>query len=375
MRVLLLSAYAAHSHRHWETALRSMLPDWDWRVLSLPPRYFSWRVRGNALYWSLSQRQVLEEGYDLLLATSMVDLATLRGLVPALAQIPAVVYFHENQFAYPLYRQQHSQLEAQLTSIYTALAADRLLFNSCYNLDTFVDGCDALLRKMPDKVPPGVARLLLEKAQVLPVPVEEGQEESRWPGRSPGVEAGGAPRLLWVGRFEHDKNGDGLLRILRRLESSGLDYELAVCGQQFRESPTVFSEISEVFSHRLVQFGYLENVADFRGLLAGADLALSTALHEFQGLAVMEAVVRGCLPVVPDRLAYPETYPDWCRYDSSPDDPDREAEAATQRVLELVRLLSRGEVRAPDVTSVGVTTLTPRYKQVLEPCGALQDSQ
>jgi hypothetical protein len=47
---------------------------------------------------------------------------------------------------------------------------------------------------------------------------------------------------------------------------------------------------------------------------------VSTALHEFQGLSVLEASQAGCLPLVPDRLCYPEMYPADCRYD--PDVPD-----------------------------------------------------
>jgi len=160
VKVLLLSAYAARSHVHWQQTLQSMFPQWQWCVLSLPPRHFSWRVRGNALYWALSERQVLEGGHDLLIATSMVDLATLRGLVPALARIPAVLYFHENQFAYPQHRQQYPLLEAQITSIYSALAADCVLFNSSYNRASFLEGCTQLLRKMPDCVPPGVVPAL-----------------------------------------------------------------------------------------------------------------------------------------------------------------------------------------------------------------------
>ena len=61
MRVLLLSAYAAQSHRYWQQRLRTMFGDWDWTELSLPPRYFSWRIRGNPLIWSRNQRQALEQ--------------------------------------------------------------------------------------------------------------------------------------------------------------------------------------------------------------------------------------------------------------------------------------------------------------------------
>ena len=170
MRILLLSAYAARSHVHWQESLLEMFPRWQWRVLSLPPRHFSWRIRGNPLYWSMAEREVLQGEYDLLLATSMVDLATLRGLVPALAALPTVLYFHENQFAYPPGRRRHGLLEAQMVSLYGALAADAVVFNSAYNRDTFLDGCAALLERLPDYTPAGCVALLRQKSRVLPVP-------------------------------------------------------------------------------------------------------------------------------------------------------------------------------------------------------------
>ena len=38
--------------------------------------------------------------WDAVVCTDMLDLATLKGLYPELP--PAVLYFHENQFEYPL---------------------------------------------------------------------------------------------------------------------------------------------------------------------------------------------------------------------------------------------------------------------------------
>lgn len=376
MRVLLLSAYAAHSHRHWAGMLCSLLPDWQWRVLELPPRHFSWRVRGNALYWSLVERAALEAGHDLLVATSMVDLATLRGLVPSLAATPAVLYFHENQFVYPRGRHRHSPVDAQMTSIYSALAAQRILFNSRYNRDSFLAGCSGLLGRLPDRVPPGVVALLAEKSDVLPVPIEDSEDQPLqpwWPGSA--TQGGPDPlRLLWVGRFEHDKGGEGLRAILDRLETAGLDYELAVTGQQFRDAPAVFSGIRADYGSRLVQFGYLEDVVQYRGLLAAADIVLSTATHEFQGLAVLEAVSLGCHPVVPDRLAYTEIYPDHCRYASHPEDPGKEARSAVNLLVAVAGEISRG-ARAPDVSCYGRRNLAPRYERILRQCIVERDGQ
>ena len=90
MRILLLSAYDAHSHRRWRQGLVAAFPEWQWTVLTLPPRYFSWRVRGNSLSWAFSERETLEQPYDVLIATSMTDLSALKGLVPALASVPSL---------------------------------------------------------------------------------------------------------------------------------------------------------------------------------------------------------------------------------------------------------------------------------------------
>lgn len=368
MKILLLSAYAAQSHVQWQTGLRAMLPDIEWQVLELPPRHFSWRVRGNPLYWALQEHETLAGEFDLLLATSMVDLATLRGLVPSLGSIPAVLYFHENQFDYPRQQEQkqnnkHSSVEAQMVSLYGALAADRLLFNSLYNCNSFLDGCQQLLARLPDKVPPGVVALLRDKSAVLPVAIEHDAFSGAtpaWPGTPVGI-AGKPLRIVWCGRFEYDKGAGGLLQLLQQLESQGCDYELALVGQQFRSVPEEFAEIQRDFSARLVHCGYLAAAADYRALLRGADVVLSTSMHEFQGLAVMEAVAAGCIPVVPDRLAYQELYPPQCRYPSVPDQPVSEARGAAQLLLRLAADLSHGVVQAPDVSAFDRRYLGPRY--------------
>ena len=123
--------------------------------------------------------------------------------------------------------------------------------------------------------------------------------------------------------------------LLRALEDEGPDYELAVTGQRFRITPPAFSEIERAFGHRLVQFGYLETRRAYHAILRGADIVVATALHEFQGLAVLEAVAAGCLPAVPARQAYPEIYPEAFRYASHPGDPAAEALAAAALIRRL----------------------------------------
>jgi glycosyltransferase involved in cell wall biosynthesis len=188
---------------------------------------------------------------------------------------------------------------------------------------------------------------------------------ARWPGQ-----AGDYPerpaRLVWTGRFEHDKGGDSLWHTLVELERVGLEYELAVTGQQFRTVPAVFGRIEKAFSHRLVQFGYIPSALSYRALLRGADMVLSTAMHEFQGLAVLEAVAAGCLPAVPDRQAYPEIYPSQFRYDSHPDDPALDGRAAAGLLCRLAAGMEQPGLQPPDVGAFDPGRLRLAYAALLE---------
>ncbi len=74
-------------------------------------------------------------------------------------------------------------------------------------------------------------------------------------------------------------------------------------GQAFRRIPHPFETLCEQLGERLGQWGWVENRDAYLRLLRNADVVVSSAVHDFQGLAVLEAVACGCVPVVPDRLA------------------------------------------------------------------------
>lgn len=354
MRVLLLSAYDAQSHRHWHEALRRGIPDWDWTLLALPPRHFAWRVRGNPLHWIVDAPEALRGDYDLLVATSMVNLATLRGLVPSLASIPNVSYFHENQFVYPEGAGRHGMLEAQLTSVYSALAADRLMFNSAFNRDTFLAGCGELMAAVPDGAPRDLPARLAEKSLILPVPLELSEPPEHG-------DTGPALQLVWNHRWEYDKGPDGLLMLVRGMVESGLDFRLHMLGQQFRRQPAAFAELRSLLEQAgaLGHWGYLEDHQAYHALLAGCDVVLSTALHDFQGIAVQEACVLGCAPLVPDSLVYPEWVDARFRYADNAD--------ALDKLGELCRLKQIGQpLPRQDVSGFSAGVLLPRYRAALE---------
>ncbi|GHB07525.1 tRNA-queuosine alpha-mannosyltransferase domain-containing protein [Salinicola rhizosphaerae] len=310
MRALLLSAYAAVSHRIWADDLIEQFPEVEWERLELSPRHFSWRIRANPLLWWQEAPDRLSRDYDLVVATSMVDLATLVGLFPSLARARKVVYFHENQFAFPLASGQPLRPESLMVNLYAAMAADVVAFNSAYNRDSFIAGVHAFLSRMPDRPKlDGWLDRLAERAMILPVPLPE---------RTPLPPRAGQ-RILWNHRWEYDKNPETFFAALERLVAREIDFEVAVMGQQFRQSPAVFTQAREWLGARVICWGEQPR-ARYLEMLAACDIVVSTTHHEFQGLAIMEAVTHGCLPLVPDRLCFPELYASAYRHDGSVED-------------------------------------------------------
>ncbi len=291
-RILLLSAYDAGSHRRWREQLVATQPEFDWQVLTLAPRYFRWRIRGNALSWL--DQPLLQQRWDALVVTSMVDLVSIRGFHRHLAATPALLYMHENQFAYPDSDQQHASADPKVVNLYSALAADQVVFNSAWNRDSFLQQAGAFLRRLPDGVPSGIVERIRDRSSVIPVPIEDRLFIAR---RSSGVPA--VPHLLWNHRWEYDKGPERLQALLDALASAGQDFRLSVVGEQFRNQPAAFRTIHQRYQNRLLNWGYLASRADYDRLLASADVVVSTAVHDFQGLAMLEAMASGCLALAP----------------------------------------------------------------------------
>ncbi|MEX2470114.1 MAG: DUF3524 domain-containing protein [Pseudohongiellaceae bacterium] len=306
-RILVLSAYDAYSHRQWREHVAAMLPDYDWVHLSLPSRHFAWRIRGNSLQWAFGKADLLRQQYDIILATSMVDLSSLRGFVPELARIPTIVYFHENQFVYPMGRRRQDNVEHKLVPIYTALCADCIVFNSHYNRHSFLEGARKLFNDLPDRIDPAIMNRL-DASMVLPVPLAE--EDF---ALEPLTRGGKLLDVAWNHRWEYDKGPELLLAVVKQACAATLPVRFHVFGQQFRQQPPAFAEMEPLLTEMARQqgqprgqFGYLPGRQEYLECLRRNDVVLSTAHHDFQGLAMQEGCALGCTPLAPDALVYPE---------------------------------------------------------------------
>jgi glycosyltransferase involved in cell wall biosynthesis len=321
LRVLALEPYYGGSHRAVLDGLATHV-DAEWTLLTLPARKWKWRMRGAAITMAAEARARTDEWrahggegprWDLVFASTFVNLAEFKGLAGAeIAAIPSIVYFHENQLVYPNRHEAEWDYQFPLTNITSALAADRCLFNTRWNLDTFVAESAPFLRRFPDHHPVGVAERLATRASVLPPPFDPAPFDGAPPTRGP------IPRIVWPHRWEHDKDPEAFFAAVASLAAEGLEFEVAVAGQAFRETADTMQNEAAALGERLVHVGEPGSRAEYAALLASADIAVSTAVNEFFGLAMIEAAYAGCYPLVPDRLAYPEIYPSEFRY-SHPD--------------------------------------------------------
>lgn len=354
MRILYVEPFESGSHASF-TRVLTQAPGASWTTLTLPGRHWKWRMRGMAPWAALERAEVLAQPYDLLMASSYLPLAELLGLVPALAGLPRLLYFHENQLTFPRRGPDPGQRDHHFgfTQLVSCLAADRCVFNSAYNRDSFLDAATDLLRRMPDAVPPGWVEAVAARSVVLgvPLPLSEAPVVTRRPHPD-------GPLLLWNHRWEHDKNPQTCLRGLLALADEGVAFRIAVCGQRFARVPAVFAEAEPRLRPRAVQWGHADPET-YRALLDAADVVLSTAHHEFFGVSVLEAVHHGARPLVPDRLAYRELWPEAFRYGG-----DEAFVPAVRRLLtgdEPLRADRRHLTR-----SFSAASLMPRFRALFE---------
>lgn len=327
-KILLLSPYDVASHYYWREGLVESLSEYEWTILSLEPRYFAWRMRGNSLIWAYEQRQLLEQSYDLLIACSMTDLSSLRGFIPSLANIPTLIYCHENQFYYPHNAQQQGKLEQQIIQLYSFECADKIIFNSSFNKNSCLAGIQALLKKLPDHVPKDLFNHIKNKSDVLPVPLQE--EVSLQIEKAPEF------TITWNHRWEYDKGIQQLYYLIERIIASGIDCQINILGQSFRQIPETMQACIALLENSKCRghIGFIKDRQEYLKLLSKSHVVLSTSLHEFQGLAIMEAVYLHCLPLLPKRLSYPEFFPAAYLYESFENDPEKESEALMTKLLE-----------------------------------------
>uniref|UniRef100_A0A915ILW8 tRNA-queuosine alpha-mannosyltransferase n=1 Tax=Romanomermis culicivorax TaxID=13658 RepID=A0A915ILW8_ROMCU len=287
-------------------------------IFTLSDKKWHWRARTSAFHFSVVIPR--DKNYDnfvfhfsKLFCTSTLNLTELLGLRPDLARIPSkIIYFHENQLVYPVNREK-SRYDFQYgyMQILSCLCADLILYNSVFNMRSFLDKIDSFLNIIPiDSRPKGIAKTLESKGQVLYYPMV-------YPAvNNATMKKEDILRIVWPHRWEHDKRPELFFDQLFKLKAENFDFEVVVLGESYEEKPDVFQRAQKELNDRIVHWGFANRKSDYYDLLKACHVAVSTAKHEFFGVSMLEAAHLDCFPLCPNNLAYPEIYPKQCLYNS-----------------------------------------------------------
>jgi glycosyltransferase involved in cell wall biosynthesis len=316
MKILLLAPYCGGSHRTWAEGYVAH-SNHDVTLLSLAARFWKWRMQGGAVTLA-EQARTLDHRPDAILASDMLNLPAFLALTrDFLADVPTALYCHENQLTYPFPPGEKRDLTYGMINWLSMLAADRVFFNSNYHLEDWFRALPNMLKHFPDHPHLHLVDGVRSKARVLPVGCDLSRLDAV-PSASSAPSANNErpvssdphepPLILWNQRWEYDKDPETFFRALYALDEAGLDFRAALAGRSYRQTAPEFEAARQRLGNRVIHFGYAAR-EDYEALLRRADIVVSTAIHEFFGVAIVEAIYGGCFPVLPDRLSYPELIP------------------------------------------------------------------
>lgn len=273
-------------------------------LIDLPARHWKWRLRLAA--WELGRRLAkLRPRPDLVVCTSLIDLAHLRCAAgPALAGVAWLVYWHENQFAYPRPPGKPLDRGFAVAHLATLNASDRHAFNSRAHRRAFGQALATFRDDIPSGVGPVRWRAWQRASRVLP----PGVDFAGFPAPAPRA-AGNPPRLLWNHRWEADKRPAAFARIVRTLADKGVPFRLVLLGPVDQVQPKPLLELREAVGERIERDGMARTRAEYIDWLIRSDLAVIVAAQENFGYSAVEAMAAGVVPLMPRRLSYPELVP------------------------------------------------------------------
>lgn len=347
MRILLVEPWQTGSHLAWAEGYQNASGH-EVDIVGLPGELWRWRLRGGALPLAEKITNWIDKNGqpDLLLISGLVDVAEMLGLARRnlSPDVGVVIYQHESQLVYPVADGNYDN-GAALRNWMSWCVADLVLFNSYHHMRAVTEALPQFVETLPDNthvpmiepvigrfevfnvgvdltriperepLPPPTAHpsslRFLEPDQVIGLDGPGPDEVSVNEGQAPS----GRPVILWPHRWERDKDPAAFLAALRKVQEAGLDFGLVLAGQDPPSGSTQACEersaAESEFADHIVASGdfdrdeYLEHVAH-------SDLVVSCAKHEFFGVAIVEAVASGCVPLLPNALSYPELIrPPW----------------------------------------------------------------
>ena len=306
MKIALVDSFFSGSHKKWGLDLQKFCK-YPIHIFSMYGIHWKWRMHGGAITLA-KQINDTKIKFDIFLVTDMVDIYVFKALISKKNKsTPIIMYFHENQIMYP-----KSKLDTDIKdkrdnhygfiNFTSALAADKVIFNSKFHFVEFLNNLKTFLNQFPDYSIQNEAKKIKDKSMVIPLGVDF--TNIKYQNKSNKIK-----NLLWNHRWEYDKNPNQFFKILFKLDNEGINFKINIIGQKYRGYPKIFDEAKNRLKNKINKWGFANSLYEYNRILSLSDILPVTSYHDFFGLSTVEAISNGVIPLLPNRLAYPEHVP------------------------------------------------------------------
>lgn len=125
-----------------------------------------------------------------------------------------------------------------------------------------------------------------------------------------------------------------------------------------RISPDKQPEIFDALKAEFPDYGFIRTMDlmlpkdDYHELLKRAKYVFSAALHENLGISTMEAVVSGCIPILPNRCSYSEIYEEGFLYKS---------DASVEEIVSFIKNVIENNDKYEDIRKTNIEVLKREF--------------
>ena len=315
MKIWILDPYHAGSHRDWSCGVQQVLEMAGHQVTmhTMPGRHWKWRMHAAAAHFASLMGG--SEVPDVVVTTDMCDVAQLRGLMPAnWNNVRMATMFHENQLTFP-WSPTDNDVDAGRDQTYaylnisSALASDRIWFNSEHHRSAFLTAAEPWMKRMPKPHIPDLVSRIAHKSDVVHLGLDF-QGWDAWKPETPKSFQTDTPVVLWNHRWSWDKGTKAFVQLVNDVLEHEIRASFVILGEHFERKPDGWDAMQDKLGNRCLHWGFVPSKDDYVRWLWQAHIAPVHPHQEYFGLSVVEAMRCEVIPWVPNAHAYAETTPD-----------------------------------------------------------------
>tara|TARA_B100000029_G_scaffold100739_1_gene90943 strand:+ start:2495 stop:3634 length:1140 start_codon:yes stop_codon:yes gene_type:complete len=308
LNIVLIEPFYSGSHKSWAEQYKKYSFH-NIEILKLNGIYWKWRMHGGAITLAKMFNKYLEKNKkpDLLIISDMLNLTVFYSFIK-LNNLPIITFFHENQLTYPWSTQDRDKEKNRdhhygFINYTTALKSNLVMFNSNFHKTSFIIALRKFLKQFPDHRDMENVDSIYNKSIVsylgLNLKIFDKYKIKK---------KNKVPIILWNHRWEYDKNPVDFFKCLNYIKNKNINFKLIILGEQFEQEMSIFSEAKIKFKKEIIHIGYCKKFEDYAKLLWISDIIPITTKQDFFGISIMEALYCNVIPILPNRLSYPELY-------------------------------------------------------------------